>query len=86
MTDDDAAVANLISMYLSWDHASCRIFDENYFIEHLLSGEEGYCSALLVNAILAVATVREDFHSGEVLCGFNLGVRKRRLWTDNVCS
>jgi hypothetical protein len=50
-------------MYLSWDHATCRIFDEKYFIEQLVSGEEAYCSPLLVNAILAVAAVRETFCS-----------------------
>ncbi|KAM0321360.1 hypothetical protein ACHAQA_010162 [Verticillium albo-atrum] len=55
VTDEDAFVANLVSLYVSWEHASCRIFDENYFIEQLLSGEGAYCSPLLINAILAVA-------------------------------
>lgn len=51
-------MANLISLYISWEHSTVRIFDESYFVEQLVAGEEAYCSPLLVNAILAVATVR----------------------------
>jgi hypothetical protein len=69
VTDEDIVVANLISLYMSWEHASCRIFDENYLIEQLLSGEGTYCSPLLVNAILAVATVRPTRKSKKTSTG-----------------
>lgn len=60
--DSDIIVANLLSLYLSWEHATVRIFDENYFVEQLIAGKEDYCSSLLVNAILLVATVRISEH------------------------
>ena len=50
-------MANLVSLYVSWEHATVRIFDESYFIEQLVAGEEAYCSPLLVNAVHAVATL-----------------------------
>jgi hypothetical protein len=57
VTHDDSTVVNLIAMYLSWEHCTFRIFDEDYFIDQLVGGKTDYCSSLLVNAICAIATV-----------------------------
>ena len=57
VTDDNTIVANLISLYLSWEHTIFRLFDEDYFLDQLAEGKTDYCSSLLVNALLAIATV-----------------------------
>ncbi|KAF2647779.1 hypothetical protein K491DRAFT_671684 [Lophiostoma macrostomum CBS 122681] len=57
VTDDDTIVANLLSLYLSWEHTTLRLFDEDYFLDQLADGKKSYCSPLLVNAILAIATL-----------------------------
>lgn len=54
---EDATLANLIALYLSWEHSTFRIFDEDYFLDQLVEGSTDYCSSLLVNAICAAATV-----------------------------
>jgi hypothetical protein len=47
-------------MYLSWDHPTLRYFDEDYFLDQLVSGQTDYCSSLLVNSILAYTAVYFD--------------------------
>jgi hypothetical protein len=54
VTDNNTVVANLISLYLSWDHATLRILDEDYFLDELVSGGTDYCAPMLVNAMLCV--------------------------------
>lgn len=51
------AVANLISVYLSWCHPTTRLFDQNLFLEDLVAYRHDFCSSVLVNALLAHACV-----------------------------
>jgi hypothetical protein len=60
VTTDNKAVTNLISLYLLWEYTTSRIFDENYFIKELISRRKEYYLSLLVNAILAIVTVRKN--------------------------
>ncbi|KAK7937323.1 uncharacterized protein PG986_014191 [Apiospora aurea] len=57
VTDSDTIVRNLISLYLSWDHATMRLFDEDLFLDQMSAGKKDYCSPVFVNALLAVATL-----------------------------
>lgn len=58
VTDQNTPVANFISMYLSWDHGTLRMFDEELFLDQIAAGEATYCSPAFVNALLAAACVR----------------------------
>lgn len=44
-------------MYLSWDHATLRLFDEELFLDQMAAGETAYCTPAFVNALLAAACV-----------------------------
>jgi hypothetical protein len=57
VTSTDIIVQNLISLYLSWDHATMRLFDEEFFLDQISNSKTDYCSPVFVNAILAAATV-----------------------------
>lgn len=57
--DNDLA-ARCISLYLETDHPLLGLFDPDLFVEQLISGQEQFCSALLVNALLYWACVSED--------------------------
>ena len=71
VTDQTTPVANLISMYLSWDHATLRMFDEELFLDQIAAGQTDYCSPAFVNALLAAACV-------SILCA-DRAVFRRRL-------
>lgn len=49
--------AKCISLYLETDHPLLGQFDPELFVAQLISGEEKYCSSLLVNALLYWACV-----------------------------
>ncbi|KAK1579480.1 uncharacterized protein LY79DRAFT_522642 [Colletotrichum navitas] len=53
ITDQDAA--DIISLYLETDHPLLGLFDADLFLDDLIGGQFRYCSALLVNALLAFA-------------------------------
>ncbi|KAI0127424.1 hypothetical protein BJ170DRAFT_694222 [Xylariales sp. AK1849] len=57
VTNQNVVVANLLSLYLSWDHATLRTLDEDYFLDQISTGGTDYCSPLLVNAMLAAASL-----------------------------
>ncbi|KAK8117899.1 uncharacterized protein PG998_006180 [Apiospora kogelbergensis] len=57
VTNSDTIVRNLISLYLSWDHATMRLFDEELFLDQISTGKRDYCSPVFVNALLAAATL-----------------------------
>ncbi|KAK8013755.1 hypothetical protein PG991_009348 [Apiospora marii] len=57
VTSNDIIVQNLISLYLSWDHATMRLFDEEFFIDQISNSKTEYCSPVFVNAVLAAATL-----------------------------
>ncbi|KAI5455621.1 hypothetical protein BGZ63DRAFT_138259 [Mariannaea sp. PMI_226] len=66
VTDDNRIFADIISIYLSYDHPTFRVFDEEYFLEELARGGTDYCSPLLVNAILAYGSCNyKEFASGK---------------------
>lgn len=60
VTDDDQLVSHLISLYFTWDHPLSQIIDQRMFIEHMSKGDlsSAFCSPLLVNSVLAMASVR----------------------------
>ena len=49
----------LLDIYLVNYHPTLSFFHKDFFLDDLISGREQHCSALLVNAILAVASVSE---------------------------
>lgn len=51
--------ARCISLYLETDHPLLGLFDPDLFVEQLISGQEQFCSPLLVNALLYWACVGE---------------------------
>lgn len=57
VTNSDTIIRNLVSLYLSWDHATMRLFDEELFLDQISTGKRDYCSPVFVNALLAAATV-----------------------------
>jgi hypothetical protein len=59
VTNDDHLVSHLISLYFTWDHPMLQIVDQSIFLDHMRRNDTGssFCSPLLVNSILAVASV-----------------------------
>ncbi|KJZ68375.1 hypothetical protein HIM_12235 [Hirsutella minnesotensis 3608] len=53
----NATAAKCISLYLETDHPLLGHFSSELFISDLTSGRDGYCSSLLVNALLYWACV-----------------------------
>ncbi|KAK7960450.1 hypothetical protein PG988_011664 [Apiospora saccharicola] len=86
VTDSDTVVRNLISLYLSWDHATMRLFDEELFLDQMAAGKRDYCSPVFVNALLAAATLNYSSIDHE-LCR-DLGPRffeeARDLWESDT--
>ncbi|KAF3039838.1 dolichyl-phosphate beta-glucosyltransferase, partial [Didymella keratinophila] len=55
--------AGAISMYLETEHLMLRLFDPETFLNDLINTNSDYCSAFLVNSLLALASqiyVKED--------------------------
>lgn len=61
VTDDDAFVSHLVSLYFTWDYPFYSFLDMNVLIRHMKSRDlsSDFCSPFLVNALLAHACVRE---------------------------
>jgi hypothetical protein len=59
VTDDDAFVSHLITLYFTWQQPTFRWVDRDLFLADMRAGKTGsrFCSPLLVNIILAVACV-----------------------------
>jgi hypothetical protein len=59
ITVDDNAVSHLVSIYFTWHHHHFPSLDRDLFVKHMKSKElsSQYCSPLLVNSILATASV-----------------------------
>ncbi|GAB1312659.1 Zn(2)-C6 fungal-type domain-containing protein [Madurella fahalii] len=53
VTTDDALVSRLLSLYLQFDYPTSPCFQKDLFLDDLARGSTGFCSSLLVNAILA---------------------------------
>lgn len=63
VTEDDHLVSHLISLYFTWDHPLSQLFDQTLFLDHMTTQDTAseFCSPLLVNSILAVASSYSDF-------------------------
>ncbi|KAK8013760.1 hypothetical protein PG991_009353 [Apiospora marii] len=82
----DTTVRNLISLYLSWDHATMRLFYEELFLDQMSTGKRDYCSPVFVNALLAAATLNYSAIDHE-LCrdlGNKFFEEARQLWESNL--
>ncbi|KAL3474810.1 fungal-specific transcription factor domain-containing protein [Aspergillus californicus] len=57
VTDDDALVSHLVSLYFTWDYPFYAFVDREILIKHMALGEvqSDFCSPFLVNALLANA-------------------------------
>lgn len=60
VTADNDLVSHLVSLYFTWDHPCGQYVDQGIFLEHMKRGEldSQFCSPLLVNSLLAMASVR----------------------------
>lgn len=59
VTDDSDLVSHLISLYFTWDHPCAQFIDQGIFLDHMRRGDlsSEYCSPLLVNTLLSIASV-----------------------------
>lgn len=59
VTDDDALVSHLVSLYFTWDYPFFAFVDREILISHMQMGnlQSDFCNPLLVNALLANACV-----------------------------
>ncbi|KAL4882556.1 hypothetical protein BJY04DRAFT_206827 [Aspergillus karnatakaensis] len=57
VTDDDALVSHLVSLYFTWDYPFYAFVDREILIKHWQMGnlQSDFCSPLLVNSLLANA-------------------------------
>ena len=60
VTDDDALVSHLISLYFTWDYPFYAFVDREILVKHMQMGnlQSDFCSPFLVNSLLANACVR----------------------------
>ncbi|KAF4554907.1 Hypothetical protein D9617_3g019760 [Elsinoe fawcettii] len=79
-------MANLLSAYLSWHHTEFRFFDEEAFIQDLISGEKQYCSRLLVSSILSFVVIKLGGHDRVRLKALRLRFieEANRLWSESL--
>ncbi|KAJ5120652.1 uncharacterized protein N7515_010040 [Penicillium bovifimosum] len=55
VTDDDSLISHLMTMYFTWHYPFFTILSKNLFYRDYIRGiSSSYCSALLVNAMLAL--------------------------------
>ncbi|PWY67625.1 pathway-specific regulatory protein [Aspergillus sclerotioniger CBS 115572] len=71
VTDDDDLVSHLVSLYLIWDYPFFAFFDNRTFIKHMAMGlvESDFCSAFLVNALLANACYYSQYTEAYTIPG-----------------
>lgn len=57
----DEVVSHLVSLYFTWEQPCLQFVDKNAFVEDMKIGQttrrDGFCSSLLVSALLAQACV-----------------------------
>ncbi|KAL4797143.1 fungal-specific transcription factor domain-containing protein [Aspergillus venezuelensis] len=63
VTNDDHLVSGLISLYFTWDHPLMQVVDQELFLRDMAVGEtrSEFCSPILVNSILAVASTYSPY-------------------------
>lgn len=61
----DEVVSHLLSLYFTWEQPCLQFVDKNAFLADMKTGEpyrrDGFCSSLLVSALLAQACVSQPF-------------------------
>ncbi|CAL5869594.1 uncharacterized protein PFLUO_LOCUS3824 [Penicillium psychrofluorescens] len=62
VTNDSQLVSHLISLYLTWDHPCSQLIDQDVFLKHIKAKDltSEFCTPLLVNSLLAMASVYSD--------------------------
>ena len=55
ITSDSSFISHLLGLYFSWQHPFYVVFSKECFLHDMTKGRSKYCSALLVNCILALA-------------------------------
>ncbi|KAL4818876.1 fungal-specific transcription factor domain-containing protein [Aspergillus spinulosporus] len=63
VTSDDHLVSGLISLYFTWDHPLMQVVDQEMFLRDMSAGNTSseFCSPVLVNSILAVASTYSPY-------------------------
>ncbi|KAL5043834.1 hypothetical protein BDW71DRAFT_216100 [Aspergillus fruticulosus] len=63
VTNDDHLVSGLISLYFTWDHPLMQVVDQQMFLRDMSAGDTSseFCSPVLVNSILAVASTYSPY-------------------------
>ncbi|KAL4779790.1 fungal-specific transcription factor domain-containing protein [Aspergillus varians] len=71
VTDDDALVSHLISLYFAWDYPFYAIVDSEVFIKHMQIGnlQSDFCNPYLVNALLANACHYSEYSEAYTVPG-----------------
>jgi hypothetical protein len=54
VTSDASLVEHLMALYFCWEYPTFASLSKEHFLEDFRTGNERYCSSLLVNALLAV--------------------------------
>ena len=54
ITDDSHLVRHLLSLYFCWEYPTFASLSKEHFLKDFQHGRERYCSAILVNALLAL--------------------------------
>ncbi|KAM7189834.1 hypothetical protein V8F20_009971 [Naviculisporaceae sp. PSN 640] len=82
----DELFRDLLSSYFLYEYPTYHVFQKDYFLEDMVHERQGYCSPLLVNAILSLAchcnrriVNREKFWDPQTL-GYKFLAEARRLW------
>lgn len=59
VTNDSDLVSHLVSLYFTWDHPCSQFVDQRIFLQHMEQGDlqSEVCTPLLVNSLLAMASV-----------------------------
>ena len=57
---EDRRFSGLLQLYFIIDHPYSAFVDKDSFLDDLVAGRTTFCSSLLVNALLWLASVRDD--------------------------
>jgi hypothetical protein len=60
VTSDGALVEHLLALYFCWEYPICATVSQEHFMDDFKKGRRRYCSSLLVNALLALASRFSD--------------------------
>lgn len=72
---DDRSMRKLFNIYFLQEYHAAPFFHKDYFLEDMIAGRHGFCSSLLVNAILAMACVScLDIYSGGCLTKWPISI------------